>query len=208
MNDFGAAGIDGEIFSESGIESVELPSGCICCTLKFDLISAIKKVISEFCPDNLVIEPSGIASPAGVLEALESAGIHSYSVIGIVDVTEFAELYRSGTYGSFFSDQIRLSDVVLVNKVDLTDENNIAEAEKLIASLNSRALLFRTNHAHLHGALHVPLSAAQSHLRESSNLGTAIGKSKHFHLETLSFRLNGKIKLGQFTTFFRELRHC
>ena len=46
VNDFGAAGIDGEIFSASGIESVELPSGCVCCTLKLDLITTIKKVIA------------------------------------------------------------------------------------------------------------------------------------------------------------------
>src|ERR1039458_9521778 len=67
VNDFGKAGIDGEIFSGAGIDSIELPSGCICCTLKFDLITSIQKIIHEYAPEHLIIEPSGIASPSGVI---------------------------------------------------------------------------------------------------------------------------------------------
>ena len=89
VNDFGAAGIDGEIFSAGGIESVELPSGCVCCTLRVDLITTIQRIVKQFAPDHLLIEPSGVASPSGVLEALESAGTASASVIGLVDVAEF-----------------------------------------------------------------------------------------------------------------------
>ena len=51
VNDFGKAGIDGEIFSANGIESVELPSGCVCCTLKADLITTIEKIIATFVPE-------------------------------------------------------------------------------------------------------------------------------------------------------------
>src|SRR5512137_3196746 len=74
VNDFGQAGIDGEIFSAGGIESVELPSGCVCCTLKFDLITTIQRIVRQFSPERLLIEPSGVASLSGVLDALESAG--------------------------------------------------------------------------------------------------------------------------------------
>src|SRR5512147_2662837 len=83
VNDFGAAGIDGEIFSAGGIETIELPSGCVCCTLRFDLITTIKKIAKEFEPEHLVIEPSGVASPSAVLEALEDAGAGPASVVGI-----------------------------------------------------------------------------------------------------------------------------
>jgi G3E family GTPase len=127
VNDFGAAGIDGEVFSADGIRSVELPSGCVCCTLRFDLITTVRKIVREFSPDHLVIEPSGVASPSGVLEALEGAGIDRTDVIGNVDATEFTGLYDSGMYGRFFKDQIALADVVLVNKTDLADEGTIVE---------------------------------------------------------------------------------
>ena len=70
VNDFGKTGIDGEIFSASGIKSIELPSGCVCCTLKTDLITTIEKIISTFAPEHLIIEPSGVASPSACLRRL------------------------------------------------------------------------------------------------------------------------------------------
>src|SRR5512142_3020661 len=106
VNDFGAAGIDGEILSAGGIESVELPSGCVCCTLKFDLITTIQRITKQFAPEHLMIEPSGVASPSGVLDALAGAGEAPASVVGIVDAVEFAELLESGMYGRFFEEQI------------------------------------------------------------------------------------------------------
>jgi G3E family GTPase len=179
VNDFGAAGIDGEIFTADGIESVELPSGCVCCTLKFDLITTIGKIVKEFAPEHLMIEPSGVASPSGVLEALESAHAGPATVVGIVDATEFIELYESGMYGSFFEDQISLADVVLVNKIDLAGEEATGAVVQRIASINPRAILFRTVRAELHE----PLPGASSSAR-------SMGSSRaHFDFATLSIRL-------------------
>ena len=194
VNDFGAAGIDGEIFSAEGIESVELPSGCVCCTLKFDLITTIQRIVKQFAPEHLLIEPSGVASASGVLEALESAEAGPASVIGIVDVTEFVELYESGMYGSFFRDQIVNSDVILVNKTDLADEAAIAAAERLITSINPHAVLLRAVQADLN----IPLPDAP--LRRDIHPGAC-----HFHFETVSFRIEGRPALADFATFFDEL---
>jgi G3E family GTPase len=194
VNDFGAAGIDGEIFSAGGIESVELPSGCVCCTLKFDLITTIQRIVKQFAPEHLVIEPSGVASPSGVLEALESAGIGAASVIGIVDAVEFTELYESGMYGSFFQDQVVNSDLIMVNKTDLADEPTIAAAERLITAINPRAILFRTKNA----MIDIPLPEAPHHreIRPSAC---------HFHFETLSLTINSKPSFSLFTAFFHDL---
>jgi G3E family GTPase len=179
VNDFGAAGIDGEIFTADGIESVELPSGCVCCTLKFDLITTIGKIVKDFAPEHLMIEPSGVASPSGVLEALESAHAGPATVVGIVDATEFIELSESGMYGSFFEDQISLADVVLVNKIDLAGEEATGEVVRRIASLNPRAVVFRTVHAELRE----PLPGAPLASRSMGN------SHVHFNFSTLSIRL-------------------
>jgi len=194
VNDFGKAGIDGEIFSAGGIESVELPSGCVCCTLKFDLITTIQRIMKQFSPEHLLIEPSGVASPSGVLEALESAGVGKATVIGIVDVTEFVELYGSGMYGSFFQDQIVNSDMVLVNKIDLANEHLIIETEKMISSINPRAILFRTVNAHVDA---LPFIAPNvRHMQPSTS---------HFHFETLSVLISGKPAIGVVTSVFDDL---
>jgi len=194
VNDFGQAGIDGEIFSAGGIESVELPSGCVCCTLKFDLITTVQRIVKQFSPEHLLIEPSGVASPSGVLEALTSANIGFASVIGIVDVVEFTELYQSGMYGSFFQDQIVNSDLIMVNKIDLADETTIAAAERLIASINPRAMLFRTVNA----VINIPLPEAPLHRYIHPS-------ACHFHFETISLPISSRKALSSFTAFFDEL---
>lgn len=178
VNDFGATGIDGEIFSASSIESVELPSGCVCCTLKFDLITTIERIICQFAPEHLVIEPSGVASPSGVLEALESAGIKAVSVVGIIDAVEFVELFESGMYGSFFEDQVSLADVILVNKTDLASESSIVETINRIESINPRAVLFRTKNAEIRE----PLPDVPAHARAR---GDGHG---HFQFNTMTIR--------------------
>jgi G3E family GTPase len=194
VNDFGQAGIDGEIFSAGGIESVELPSGCVCCTLKFDLITTIQRIVKQFSPEHLLIEPSGVASPSGVLEALASAGVPAATVIGIVDVVEFAELYESGMYGSFFEDQIVNSDLILLNKTDLADETAICGTERMISAINPRAILFRTVNAEIYAPL-----------PDASPQRTIVPSSCHFHFETHSYKLSDRVELSIMRKLFDDL---
>jgi G3E family GTPase len=195
VNDFGAAGIDGEIFSEGGIESVELPSGCVCCTLKVDLMTTIERIVLRFAPEHLVIEPSGVASPSGVLEALESAGIRTVTVIGIIDATEFVELCESGMYGSFFEDQASLADVILVNKTDLATEASIAGAIGRIESLNPRAVLFRAVRGEIQETFPGPFTASR----------VRAGGNSHFHYQSVTVRPRKIVAVSDLTGRLEEL---
>ena len=147
VNDFGSAGIDGEVLSAGGIEAIELPSGCVCCTLRFDLISSITKIMKQFQPEHLYIEPSGVAAPSGVLEVLETLRVDPVCVVGIVDATEFAESVEMEMYGWFFENQIVRSDIVLVNKTDLADDLHVQKTIQLIEEMNGNALVIPTVHA-------------------------------------------------------------
>jgi G3E family GTPase len=198
VNDFGQAGIDGEIISAGGIEAIELPSGCVCCTLKFDLITSIQRAVKQFTPDHLLIEPSGVASPIGVLEAVESAGLAPPSVVGIVDGAEFAELYESGMFGNFFREQIESSDAILVNKVDIAETGAIEAAEHLIGKINPRAVLFRTTNA----AMDAPLPEGA----RSATKGIRLPEEKaHCQFETVSFRLKKGVQKGRISKLFEDL---
>ncbi|HTP04340.1 MAG TPA: GTP-binding protein [Nitrospirota bacterium] len=195
VNDFGTAGIDGEIFSAGGIESIELPSGCVCCTLKFDLITTIQKVVKEFSPEHLLIEPSGVASPSGVLEALASAGAALASVVGIIDATEFTELYDSGLYGRFFEDQITCADVILVNKTDLAREEMTVEAIRRIESINPQAVLFRTVNAEIREPMpEIPHMAREQRSHHA-----------HFNFSTMTVRLGKALDFASFNKRLNEL---
>jgi len=195
VNDFGKAGIDGEIFSAGGIESVELPSGCVCCTLKFDLITTIQKIVKEFSPEHLLIEPSGVASPFGVLDALASAGIKTVSVVGIIDATEFTELYDSGMYGSFFEDQITYADVILVNKTDIAREETLVETINRIESINPRAVLFRTVNAEIRE----PVTWVSSTARDQRS------HHAHFNFSTMTIKLKDMVDFESFYSRLKEL---
>lgn len=194
VNDFGAAGIDGEVLSAGGIDTVELPSGCVCCTLKPDLITSIERIIKDFSPDHLMIEPSGVASPSGVLEALDTLGISPVTVVGIVDATEFPELYEGGIYGSFFEDQVVTSDIILINKVDLAGEEAVNRTVGIIESLNPGALLFRTVNA----TVEVPVGI-MSKKKQINN------SAPHLHFSTVSLRPGGKPDFEVVRRFFDDL---
>jgi G3E family GTPase len=196
VNDFGSAGIDGEIFSANGIESVELPSGCVCCTLKFDLITTIEKILATFAPAHLLIEPSGIASPSGVLEALDLLRISPVMVIGIVDATEFIDLHGAGMYGSFFQDQVVNSDIILINKTDLADEEKVARTVSLIGEINPYAITTPTVHATLDGPVPDVLTKQRPVQKFAS----------HLHFDTASFRLNRTAGFTLYKKLFEDMK--
>jgi len=195
VNDFGALGIDGEIFSAAGIEAVELPSGCVCCTLKFDLITTIARIRATFDPEHLVIEPSGVASPSGVLEALESAGIRQVSVVGIVDATEFLELHEAEAFGTFFRDQIVNADVILVNKIDLAGEETTRRTAAVIESLNPAAIVYSTVQAQIEGTR--PLAPGTREIVHASHA--------HFRFDTVSFEIPAGTPFEAMELLLRDL---
>jgi G3E family GTPase len=120
-----------------------------------------------------------VASPSGVLEALESAGVGQVSVVGIVDATEFLELHEAEMFGTFFRDQIVNADVILVNKADLAGAEHTRRTVAVIESLNPAAIVFRTMQAKLEGAL--PEARAG---RGFVSVGHA-----HFRFDTMSFKI-------------------
>ena len=195
VNDFGKAGIDGEILSAAGIESIELPSGCVCCTLKVNLITTIRKIMEDHAPDHLLIEPSGVASPSGVLEALDMLKISPVTVIGIVDATEFLELHEAKIYGDFFEDQVMNSEIILVNKTDLVEEEKIMITISLLESINPGALIFRTVNTVLNETL-----PPVSHSR-----GISVKHGTHLNFDTVSMRLDRPLSYSSFKTFFGEI---
>ncbi|UCE79497.1 MAG: GTP-binding protein [Nitrospiraceae bacterium] len=195
VNDFGDAGIDGEVLSSEGIESVELPSGCICCTLKDDLISTIKKIQDDFRPDHLIIEPSGIASPSGVLDTLRAMHIKGETVVGIVDSSEFPHLYESRMYGPYVEDQIRNSDIILINKIDLAEMHMIEKTITIIEQMNPEALLFRT----VHSAIDRPML----HVFEKERIIAKDGS--FFSFDTFSLFIPDTRSFDSFNRFFQDV---
>ena len=196
VNDFGSAGIDGKVVSSGGIETIELPSGCVCCSLKTGLLDTIQKITAELAPEHLVIEPSGVASPSGVLDALSQIELDMITVIGIIDASEYLELYENDVYGRFFVEQISLSDVVIVNKTDLADRPTTDSTVSLISRLNPIAKI----HEAVQGKAELDLS-------EINVTGRAEAKETehHFGFSTFSFRPSGELSYEFLGSLFADM---
>ncbi|RMG02918.1 MAG: GTP-binding protein [Nitrospirae bacterium] len=180
VNDFGKLGIDGDIISQDGYESIELPSGCVCCTLKFDFVTTIKAVVKEQSPEHLIIEPSGVASPSAVIEALQLAGKREVTVVLLVDVNEFLDVYDSDMYGRFFEDQVRYADLVLLNKVDLSDSKRIKRCRDIISEWNHHAVITESTYGKVD--LEVPHGSDKGLIENSSGI-------PHIDCETIALNM-------------------
>ncbi|NOZ76105.1 MAG: GTP-binding protein [Euryarchaeota archaeon] len=183
INEAGDVAIDGAVLSRrGGLKIVELPSGCLCCVLRADLVSTVREIYEEFRPARLLIEPSGIASPSNILEALETPDLQEVveveAVVGIIDATSFLDFYDSGEMGGFFLDQVRNSDVLFVNKVDLVPAETVERIEDILGELNETAVVFRTFYCR------APVPEGRRS-RETVSFGS------HMHLDTLSLKVEG-----------------
>ncbi|HXX53442.1 MAG TPA: GTP-binding protein, partial [Thermodesulfovibrionales bacterium] len=167
-------------------------SGCVCCTLKFDLITTLQKITQTLAPEQLIIEPSGVASPSAVLEALDLVKIGPVTIVGIIDATEFIELYESQMFGNFFEDQIVNSDIILVNKTDLVDERAVPRIMHILETMNPGAMIFPTVNASLNGPL-----------PEVSRRGSPVRKFEtHIHLETFTANITRTEPLSFYKNLF------
>jgi putative photosynthetic complex assembly protein 2 len=121
VNDFAAVGVDGSLLSGQGADVVELPNGCICCSLKTDLSKQLQTIVGRFAPDRVLIEPSGVADLASLLRVLNGAELSKLvtgiDVVTILDAGAF--LADFGRMEGHLQAQIIPAGKVIVNKADL-----------------------------------------------------------------------------------------
>jgi G3E family GTPase len=141
VNEFGEVGIDGQLIVETADTVVELNNGCICCTVRGDLVTAIGDLVASGRPiDRLVIETSGLADPAPVIQSfvlddILKANIQLDAIVTVVDARHFERQFEQEEA----REQVAFADVVLINKIDLEDENSLAATEARIHALNPLA---------------------------------------------------------------------
>ena len=127
VNESGQIGVDGATMRAKGYNAIELPDGCVCCTLSSSLQSALKGIKEDIDPDVLLIEPTGLALPHKVREIVGASEIDEEEtiIIGIADVQRFEDLITKRE--EFFKRQMQASDFILLNKTDLSTPEKIKE---------------------------------------------------------------------------------
>lgn len=128
VNEAGDIGVDGATINSQGYNAVELPNGCICCSMVGTLHESLMKIKNEIAPDILIIEPTGIAFSGKVKEAIEIIGYGEefIQIIGIFDGPRFRLFVEKKK--DFYKKQLMDSDILVMNKMDLTPDNVKKEA--------------------------------------------------------------------------------
>jgi G3E family GTPase len=136
VNEVGEVGIDGEVLRIGDLEVREITAGCICCQIGVDLVQTLRELEEHLQPDLVIIEASGIATPAGVLDTLRYYPVESVTsieTITVVDPTRFEALYEVLT--PLIEAQIAGADRVVITKCDEADAEAFAETERRVRVL-------------------------------------------------------------------------
>ena len=119
VNDFGKIGIDGTVMKKYGLEVQDMPSGCICCTLGSDFLETVNTVASNFTPDLILVEPTGIADPANIIDTMkmyQGPKVDPVRIFVVVDAVRFPLIFKALAIP--LKNQLNAADVIVINKID------------------------------------------------------------------------------------------
>ncbi|MDB5777186.1 MAG: cobalamin biosynthesis protein CobW [Herbaspirillum sp.] len=150
VNEFGEVGIDGDLIVADDNALIEIRNGCVCCTVRTDLVVGVKTLLAreDIALDRLIIETSGLADPAPVLQTFLADAdlltqVELESVVTLVDAANFHHHVHDG----IATEQIAFADLIVLNKVDLMPADQLDVLESYLHSINPIATIVRTNNA-------------------------------------------------------------
>ncbi len=151
-NEFGEIGIDGTFMQDAGIQVTEMNSGCICCSLVGDFGEALKKVLAEYAPDRIIIEPSGVGKLSDVIKAVLRVDSHDIKLNTFTTVADAnkCKLYMKN-FGEFYNNQIESANCIVLSRTQDIGEDKLQKAVDLISEKNSNAVIVTTPWDELNG---------------------------------------------------------
>lgn len=152
-NEFGEIGIDGGFMQDAGITVNEMNSGCICCSLVGDFGRALSKVLTEYAPDRILIEPSGVGKLSDVIRAVENVKEAKLALSGTVTVVDAKKCkMHMKNFGEFFNDQIEHAGTIVLSHTAGLSEEKLTECVALLREHNPDAVIVTTDWNELSGA--------------------------------------------------------
>lgn len=151
VNEFGEIGIDNQLVISADEEIFEMNNGCICCTVRGDLMRIIGNLLKRRDKfDHLVIETTGLADPAPVIQTFFvdedlKAELLLDAVVTVVDTKHIHQHWDAEEA----QEQIAFADVILLNKIDLVTDDELEDLEKRIRDMNAISKIYRTNNANI-----------------------------------------------------------
>ena len=144
-NEFGEIGIDGGFLKEAGIKINEMNSGCICCSLVGDFRTALTKVLEEYHPDRILIEPSGVGKLSDVINAVKSVASEDVVLNSFVTVADASKVKSyMKNFGEFYNNQIEYASTIILSRTQNISDEKLEKALALIREHNTKASVVTT----------------------------------------------------------------
>ena len=181
-NEFGEIGIDGGFMQDAGIEVTEMNSGCICCSLVGDFGKALRKVVDEYAPDRILIEPSGVGKLSDVIRAVQNVGsdaLQLNSFTAVVDANK-CKMYMKN-FGEFFNDQVEHANAIILSRTGEISPNKLNTDIALLREHNPNASLIVTPWSELTGAQILEAMEKRNTLEAELELLREESRHEHHH---------------------------
>lgn len=209
VNEFGDLGIDSQLVVEADEEILEMNNGCICCTVRGDLIRIFGNLVAKREKfDYLVIETTGLADPGPVIQSffvdeIMRSQTQLDAVVTVVDAKHIWNHWDS----SEAQEQIAFADVILLNKVDLVTSEQLKKLENRIRSMNAFAKLYRTQNCDLNIELILGIKAFD--LKNALSINSELlNENTHEHdntVSSISLIEDGTVNSNKFTNWLNQI---
>ena len=141
-NEFGEIGIDGGFLQDAGINITEMNSGCICCSLVGDFGKALEKVIAEYAPERIVIEPSGVGKLSDVVAAVQKVTNDEVQLGYTVAVADAGKVkVYMKNFGEFYNNQIETASTIILSRTDAIPQAKLDAAVAMLREHNTEATI-------------------------------------------------------------------
>ncbi|MDK4685089.1 GTP-binding protein [Kingella negevensis] len=204
VNEFGEVGIDGAVLSNNGIPVTELTGGCLCCSAGAELGDTMRQVLAEFQPTRILIEASGLAHAAGVIDELKTLEfaqkLEIAAAFTLIDPRHFADdnYFRNPLY----YDQIGVSDVLVASKIDLCNAEELARFRERATNLfPPKALVVETDNAAMQLSWLDTEVVAKSRYRLKTQPENTLG----FQSQGFTFAAECQFDVDKISQFFQQL---
>ena len=180
-NEFGEIGIDGGFLKDSGIEIREMNSGCICCSLVGAFGTSLAEVLTQYKPERIIIEPSGVGKLSDVMKAVIDVSadmdVELNSAVTIVDAAK-CKMYMKN-FGEFFNNQIENAGTIVLSRTDITDASKIQKDVEMIREKNANAVITTTPLGQLGGSQLLEIIEKKDTMLD--DLLAEVRESRHVH---------------------------
>ncbi|MBQ9483905.1 MAG: GTP-binding protein [Ruminiclostridium sp.] len=179
-NEFGQIGIDGGFLQDAGVEITEMNSGCICCSLVGDFRTALEKVLDEYHPDRILIEPSGVGKLSDVIRAVQGISAHDVALDGFTTVVD-AKKYKMymKNFGEFFDNQITYASCLILSHTQGLSQDKLDDCVKSLREKNPAAPIVTTDWDQLTGKQIVDAMVQKDTL--DNELKELLEEAEHHH---------------------------